>query len=135
VQVAQPASIAARVLRARLLRIRGEIDEAIAALEDLRKNKPEKFSSEEDEDAWYVGNRLLGDLSLEDKPDLAVECFKEFRKSSHSGADTMYKLGRAYESLGDRARAVKCYKQVAAFDSHPLAPEAHDALQRLQATS
>jgi tetratricopeptide (TPR) repeat protein len=135
VQVAQPGSIAARVLRARLLRIRGEIGETIAALEELRRNKPEKFASDEDEDAWYMGNRLLGDLYLEDKPDLAVECFTEFRKSSRSGADTMYKLGRAYESLGDRVRAVKCYKQVVAFDSHPLAPEAHDALQRLQATS
>ena len=134
-QAAQPANIAARVLRARVRRLRGERDEAIAILEELRKNKPERFASDEEEDAWYQSNRLLGDFYLEEKPDLAVECFKEFRKSSRSGADTMYKLGRAYESLGDRGLAVKCYKQVVAFDSHPLAPEAHDALQRLQATS
>jgi tetratricopeptide (TPR) repeat protein len=135
VQVAQPASLAARVLRARVRRLRGELDEAIALLEEVRNNKPEKFPSGEEEEAWYLGNRLLGDLYLEDKPDLAVQCFLEFRKSNKSGADTMYKLGRAYENLGDRGRAVKCYKQVVAFDRHPLAPDAHDALQRLQATS
>jgi len=135
VQVAQPASIVARVLRARVRRLRGEIDEAMALLEEVRNNKPEKFPSEEEEEAWYQTNRLLGDLYLVEKPDLAVQCFLEFRKSSRSGADTMYKLGRAYESLGDRTRAAKCYKQVLAFESHPLAPEAHDALQRLQTTT
>jgi predicted Zn-dependent protease len=133
--VAHPGSMIARVLRARILRLRGEIDEAIALLEEIRTNKPEKFPSDEEEEAWYMSNRLLGDLYLEEKPDVAVQCFQEFRKSSKSGADTMYKLGRAYESLGDRVRAVKCYKHVASYESHPLAPEAHDALQRLQATS
>jgi hypothetical protein len=39
----------------------------------------------------------------------------------------------AYENLGDRGRAVKCYQRVVAFEAHPLAPEAHEALQRLQA--
>jgi lipopolysaccharide biosynthesis regulator YciM len=134
-QVAQPTSLAARVLRARVRRLRGESDEAIAVLEEVRTNKPEKFPSAEEEEAWYLSNRLLGDLYLDDKPDQAVQCFLEFRKSNKSGADTMYKLGRAYESLGDRGRAAKCYKQVVAFESHPLAPDAHDALQRLQATS
>jgi predicted Zn-dependent protease len=134
-QAAQPANVLARVLRARVRRLRGETDEAIALLEEIRTNKPEKVASGEDEEAWYLANRLLGDLYLDEKPDVAVQCFLEFRKSSKSGADTMYKLGRAYESLGDRGRAVKCYKQVVAYESHPLAPEAHDALQRLQATT
>jgi len=134
-QAAQPGSMVARVLRARVRRLRGEIDEAIALLDEVRNNKPEKFPSDEEEEAWYLSNRLLGDLYLQEKPDLAVQCFQEFRKSSKSGADTMYKLGRAYENLGDRVRAVKCYKQVVAYESHPLAPDAHDALQRLQATS
>ena len=121
---AQPASITARVLRARVRRLRGETDESVALLEEIRTNKPEKFASGEDEEAWYLANRLLGDLYLDEKPDLAVQCFQEFRKSSKSGADTMYKLGRAYENLGDRVRAVKCYKQVVAYESHPLAPDA-----------
>jgi tetratricopeptide (TPR) repeat protein len=134
-QVAQPASITARVLRARVRRLRGEMDEAMAILEDVRTNKPEKFASGEEEDAWFLAHRLLGDLYLEEKPDQAVLCFLEFRKSPKCGADTMYKLGRAYENIGDPGRAVKCYKQVVAFESHPLAPDAHDALQRLQTTT
>jgi hypothetical protein len=67
------------------------------------------------------------------KPDVAVECLREFRRSSKSGADTLYKLGQAYEQLGDRARAVKFYQHVVSYDSHPLAPDARDALHRLQA--
>jgi tetratricopeptide (TPR) repeat protein len=78
--------------------------------------------------------RLLGDLYLGElsRPDLAVPCYQEFRQSAKSGADTSYKLGQAYEQLGDKARAVKCYQQVVSFDGHPLAGEAHDALYRLQ---
>src|SRR5207253_11254783 len=131
-QVAEPGSFVVRLLRARLLRRRGENDKAIALLEEVRANKPEKFPSNEEEEAWYLSCRLLGDLYLNEKPDLAVQCFQEYRKSPKSGADTQYKLGVAYENLGDRARAVKCYQQVVAFEGHPLAGEAHDALQRLQ---
>jgi tetratricopeptide (TPR) repeat protein len=131
-QVARPESLTVRVLRARLLRRRGEIEEAVRLLEEVRANKPEKFPSSEEEEAWYLSCRLLGDLYLNEKPDVAVQCFQEFRKSPKSGADTLYKLGVAYENLGDRARAVKCYQQVIGFDGHPLAGEAQDALQRLQ---
>ena len=34
--------------------------------------------------------------------------------------------------LTEKARE-RCYQQVVAYESHPLAHEAHDALQRLQA--
>jgi len=44
----------------------------------------------------------------------------------------MFRLGQAYEELGDRARAIKCYNQVTAYSSHPLAPDAQEALQRLK---
>jgi tetratricopeptide (TPR) repeat protein len=131
-QVARPDSLMVRVLRARILRRRGEVEEAVKLLEEVRANKPEKFPSNEEEEAWYLSCRLLGDLYLNEKPDLAVQCFQEYRKSPKSGADTQYKLGVAYENLGDRARAVKCYQQVVAFEGHPLAGEAHDALTRLQ---
>ncbi len=133
--VVQPASIAARMLRARIHLRKGEKDEAAALLENLHTNKPERFATSEDEDAWYLSCRLLGELYLYDlgKPDLAVPCFNDFRKSSKSGADTLYKLGQAYEQLGDRERAVKCYQNVAAYDAHPLAPDARDAIDRLQA--
>ena len=88
---------------------------------------------DEDEEAWYQSCQLLSDLYLEvGRPDLAVPCLIDFRQSSKSGARTLYKLGQAYEQLGDRAKAAKCYKQVTAYEGNPLAPDANDALQRLQ---
>jgi tetratricopeptide (TPR) repeat protein len=133
-QAAQPGSLSARVLRARALLSRGEKDQAQAMLEEVRANKPEKFASGQDEDAWYTSCKILGNMYLHElnQPQRAVECFLDFRKSPKSGADTMFRLGQAYEELGDRARAVKCYSQVVAFESHPLAPDAHEALQRLK---
>jgi hypothetical protein len=41
-------------------------------------------------------------------------------------------LGQAYEQLGDHVRAKKCYENVTTYDSHPLAPDAREALARLQ---
>ena len=66
--------------------------------------------------------------------EIAGDCYRDVHQRSN-GEPGWIVLGRAYESLGDRARAVKCYKQVAGYESHPLAPEAHEALQRLQATT
>jgi predicted Zn-dependent protease len=136
VRVLNPESIMPQLLAARAKLRRGEKEEAAAILEAIRTSKPEKFPSAEDEDAWFLVNKFLGELYLYDlgRPDLAIPCLKEYRQSSRSGADTMYKLGQAYEALGDRAKAVSSYKHVVAYDSHPLAPEAHDALHRLQAT-
>jgi predicted Zn-dependent protease len=75
----------------------------------------------------------LGDLYLETgRADLAVACFNDFRKSSKSGAKTLYKLGQAFEALGDRGRASKCYEQVTAYEGNPLTPDAHEALSRLR---
>jgi hypothetical protein len=132
-QAAKPESLAAKVLRARTRLLRGEREEAQAMLEDVRVNRPEKFASAEDEEAWYNACKLLGNMYLQElhKPDLAVQCFLDFRKSPKSGADTMFRLGQAYEELGDRVRAKKCYGQVVAFEDHPLAPDARDALARL----
>ncbi len=134
-RVAQPDSLAAKVLVARAQLRRGEKAEGVALLEEVRSPRPEKFASGEDEDAWYQASKLLGEIYLYElqKPDLAVECFKSYRESSKSGADTLYKLGQAYEQLGDRTKAVKFYKNVVAYDNHPLAPDARDALYRLQA--
>jgi tetratricopeptide (TPR) repeat protein len=132
-QVVRPDSFTVRVLRARVRRVRGETAESIALLEEVHGNRPEVFPSNDEEDSWYLACRLLGDLYLEDRPDLAVQCLQEYRKSPRSGADTLYKMGVAYEHLGDVGRAVKCYRQVTAFEQHPLAPDAQDALARLQA--
>jgi tetratricopeptide (TPR) repeat protein len=137
VLVVQPGNLQAKVLRARILLMKGERDEAVATLEAVRSPKPEKFASGEDEEAWFLSSQLLGKLYLDElgKPEEAVQCLQDFRKSPRSGADTMYRLGRAYEMLGDTARAVKYYEQVTAYDGHPLAPDARDALYRLQTHS
>jgi tetratricopeptide (TPR) repeat protein len=125
-----------KILQAKVLLRYGERDRAIAVLEEVRNPKPEKFASGEDEDAWYQSCQLLSDLYLEvGRPDLAVPCLIDFRQSSKSGARTLYKMGQAYEQLGDRVRAAKCYKQVTAYEGNPLAPDAYDALQRLQHSS
>jgi tetratricopeptide (TPR) repeat protein len=132
-RVIMPENRAVKVLLAKVLLRYGERDRAIAALEEVHNPKPEKFASGEDEDAWYQSCQLLSDLYLEvGRADLAVPCLVDFRKSSKSGARTLYKLGQAYEQLGDRVRAAKCYKQVTAYEGNPLAPDAEDALQRLQ---
>jgi tetratricopeptide (TPR) repeat protein len=133
-QVMEPAGLMVRVLRARVLRRRGENDLAIALLEEVRGNKPESFAAGEEEDAWFLSCRMLGDLYLNVKPDQAIICFQEYRKHGKSGADTVYKMGVAYENLGDFARARKCYETVVGYEGHPLGPEAHSALHRLQTT-
>ncbi len=132
--VVHPDSRAARVLQARTLLRFGERDRAVPLLEEVRSPKPEKFASEEDEEAWYAACQLLGDLYLEaGQADRAVPCLIDFRQSARSGARTLFKMGQAYEMLGDRRRAVRCYKQVTAYENNPLTPDAQDALQRLQA--
>jgi tetratricopeptide (TPR) repeat protein len=131
--VVEPESRTVKLLLAKVLLRYGERDRALAALEEVRTPKPEKFAGGEDEDAWYQSCQLLSDLYLEvSRPDLALPCLIDFRQSSKSGARTLYKMGQAYEQLGDRIRAAKCYKQVTAYEGNPLMPDAEDALQRLQ---
>jgi tetratricopeptide (TPR) repeat protein len=131
--VVQPESRPVKVLMARTLLRFGERDKAVAVLEGTRLPQPEKFASGEDEDAWFASCQMLGDLYLETgKPDVAVECFNDFRKSSKSGARTWFKLGQAHEQLGDLAKAVRCYKQVTGYEGNPLTSDAHDAIHRLQ---
>ncbi|HEY7313935.1 MAG TPA: tetratricopeptide repeat protein [Gemmataceae bacterium] len=129
----KPDSLTLKILLAKVLLRYGERERAIAILEQVRSPKPEKFASSEDEEGWYQSCQLLGDLYLEiGRADLAVQCLNDFRQSSKSGARTWYKMGQAYEQLGDLPRAAKCYKQVTAYEGNPLAPDAQDALQRLQ---
>jgi tetratricopeptide (TPR) repeat protein len=135
-EVIAPENRLAKVLLARARLRRGERNEAVALLEAARSPKPESFADSDDEEAWYMACRLLGELYLYDlgKPDLAVPCFQDFKNSAKSGADTMYRLGQAYEQLGDRKRAMKYYELVTAYEGHPLGPDAHDALYRLRAS-
>jgi tetratricopeptide (TPR) repeat protein len=133
VMVGKPEWLQAKVLLARSMLRFGERDKALALLEKVRSPKPEKFASGEDEDAWYQSCQLLGDLYMElGRPDEAVPCYTDFRRSSKSGARTLYKLGEAYEQLGDRAKAAKCYEQVTAYEGNPLAGDAYEALHRVK---
>ncbi len=127
--------IEAKMLQARIRRLKGEIDEAVAIFEDIRQNKPEKFGSEDEEEAWLLTHRLLGDMYLDEKPDQAVLCYQIYRNSQRTGADTMFKLGRAYENLGDFARSAKCYEHVTAFEEHPLFYEAREGMERVRRTN
>jgi tetratricopeptide (TPR) repeat protein len=131
--VLRPKNLEPRLLAARARLWKGERDEALRMLEDLREAKPEKMSGA-DEDAWYRTHQLLGDLYLNEysRPDLAVPCYLEFRKSTKSGADTMFKLGQAYENLGDPARAAQCYEHVTGYTEHPRFYEAQEALRRVK---
>jgi tetratricopeptide (TPR) repeat protein len=129
---AEPDSLSAQVLRARIQRMRGESDLAIETLEKIRANKPEKFKTTEEEEAWFLAHRLLGEMYVDDKPDQAVMCLLEFRNSPKSGANTMFNLGKAYENLGDKNRALRCYEQVVAFEGNPLVYDAQEAMDRLR---
>ncbi len=131
--VVKPEGRRGRVLKARARLRRGEAEEAATILEQVRTPKPEKFASTEDEESWYLSCQLLGDVYLNNlgKPDLAIACLNDFRKSPKSGAKTLFRLGQAYEQLGDAARAVRWYQQVTAYESNPLAYEAQEALERL----
>jgi hypothetical protein len=130
----QPTSIAAQVLEARARLRKGERDPALVILKDLRESQPTKFPGDDDQESWYLANRILGDLYLNElaRPDLAIPCYSEFRKSTKSGADTLYKLGQANEACGELKKAAKFYEQVTAYESHPLAYDARQALYRVQ---
>jgi tetratricopeptide (TPR) repeat protein len=126
-------SILPPVLCARARLRRGEQAEAVQLLEQVRESCKEKSLGGDEEEAWFMCCRLLGDLYLQshNRPDLALACFNDYRKSSKSGADTLYKIGQAYEALGDRAKAAKWYQNVTVYD-HPLASDAYAALARLE---
>jgi tetratricopeptide (TPR) repeat protein len=132
--VSMPEMIEPKLLRARALLWKGEKERALQVLEDLREAKPAKFATEADEDAWFKIHQMLGDMYMNDfaRPDLAVPCYTEFRQSSKSGADTLFKLGQAHEAMGDIPRAVRYYEQVTGYTEHPRYYEATEAVRRLK---
>ena len=130
--VAKPTGMRSLLLRARVKRLRGESTESIELLEKIRQNKPARFGGEEEEDAWFLAHRLLGDFYLDEKPAEAIPCFAEFRKSNRAGADSAFKLGKAFEAVGDLPKAARFYEEVLTFPDHPLYYEAKDAIARLK---
>lgn len=130
-----PTNIRALVLCGRVYQRVGNDEEAARYYEQARAAKPERFASREEEEAWYLATVRLGDYYLHSahKPDLALLCYSDYRRSPKSGADTLYKMGQCYEQLGDLVRAAKCYQAVTVYD-HPLASDAYAALARLEAS-
>lgn len=129
-KVLQPDSNGVRLVEARCLLRKGERDAGIQILEDVREGK--KGSGDEEEN-WYNATRLLGDLYLDElnRPDLAIRAYQDYKEFHKSGADTLYKLGRAYEAQGDHPNAIRFYEAVTAYEAHPRYWEAKDALRRL----
>jgi LPXTG-motif cell wall-anchored protein len=131
VEVAAPGNLRGRLLHARVLRRAGDVQAARQKLGAIYAARPAASSS--DEEDWFACCRILGEMYLYelDQPQAAVKCLSDYRQSSKSGADTIYKLGQAYEQLGDRKRAANCYKQVTAYEGHPLRSDAYEALERV----
>jgi tetratricopeptide (TPR) repeat protein len=126
----QPSSNGVRLVRARCLLRRGDRDAGIQVMEDIREGKK---GSGDEEEAWYNATKILGDLYLEElnRPDLAVRAYSDYKEYGKSGADTLYKLGRAYEAMGDVANAAKFYNAVTAYEEHPRFWDAKESLRRL----
>jgi tetratricopeptide (TPR) repeat protein len=130
-RVMQPESHAGMVAEARLLLRKGERDAGVSLLEDVRE---QKRGSGEEEDAWFLATRILGDLYLNElnRPDLAVAAFGSYREYHRAGADTLFQLARAHEANGNTAAAIKCYDAVTAYKDHPKYWEATEAVRRLK---
>jgi tetratricopeptide (TPR) repeat protein len=128
-EVIQPNSNGVRLVKARCLLRRGDRDAGISLLEDIREAKK---GSGDEEDAWYAATKIVGQLYMDElnRPDLALRAFSDYREYGKSGADTLYQLARAYESLGDTANAVKFYNAVTAYEEHPRYWDAKEALRR-----
>lgn len=130
-KIMKPESSAVRLVEARCRLRRGERDLALPILEDIREAKK---GSGEDEEAWFQATKILGDIYLDEinQPQLAIQCFKEFKEHSKSGANTDFKIARAYEMIGDNTNAIRFYEAVAAYEEHPLRWEAEAAIRRLK---
>jgi predicted Zn-dependent protease len=76
----------------------------------------------------------LGDLFLEvGSPKEAIEALVDFRKTSKSGTKTLWKMGQAFEALGELKKALGCYEQITAYDGNPLIWDATEAVSRIKA--
>jgi tetratricopeptide (TPR) repeat protein len=130
-RVMKPESHAAMVAEARVLLRRGERDKGLGLLEDVREQPK---GNGEEEDAWYLATRILGDLYLNElqRPDLAVAAYTSYRGYHKSGAETLFQLALAHEAAGNAAAAIKCYEAVTGYKDHPRYWDANEAVRRLK---
>jgi tetratricopeptide (TPR) repeat protein len=129
--VMDPKNLMANVQMARCHLRRGEREDGLRLLEDVRELQP-SGGEEREAREWTI--RQLGSIYLDEynRPDLAIDCLKEFLESEKSGARTLYDLGRAYEAQGNTATALKYYQQAAAFEDNPVRWDAEEAIRRLR---
>jgi hypothetical protein len=128
----KPELHSAMVAEARIQLRMGERDAAISMLEDVRE---QKRGSGDEEDAWFLATRILGDVYLNEleRPDLAVRAYTDYREYSKSGGETLFQLGRAHEATGNFPAAIKAYEAVTAYQQHPRYWDATEAVSRLKA--
>lgn len=131
---AEPGDVSAQVLLGRSLLAQGQPDAGFAALcEAFHRGRGQTLTGESRED-WYLACRLLGDHYLgTGRLAEAIVCLTEFRKSSRSGANTLFKLAQAHEQLGQLDQARQWYEHVTYYNQ-PLAASAKEALARLKAS-
>jgi chemotaxis protein methyltransferase CheR len=80
----------------------GRTDEAVDAVDELLRERP----------LDAIAHYLRGMLALERaKPQMAVDCFRRALSVDPLFGLSAFKLGRAYESLGDTAAARSAYEQ------------------------
>lgn len=130
--IVSPASNGVRLVEARVMLRRGERDEGIRVMEDIREGPK---GGGDDQDAWYSTTKILGQLYLDElnRPDLAVRAFLDYKEYQKSGADTLYQIARSYEAMSDHPNAKRFYEAVTAYEQHPLYWDAKEALRRLGA--
>lgn len=130
-RVMNPKSHAGMVAEARILLRRGERDKGVSLLEDVREQPK---GSGEEEDAWFLATRILGDLYLNElsRPDLAVAMYTSYRDYHKSGAETLYQLALAQEAAGNAGAALRCFEAVTGYKEHPRYWDATEAVRRLK---
>ncbi|HMP01375.1 MAG TPA: hypothetical protein PKC45_02630 [Gemmatales bacterium] len=134
VLVPEPKHVSALVQLGRAELRLGRAPEGLAVLTDAHRLGSEPDAVGLDQEDWYLACRLLGDPHLEaGQAAEAINYFTAYRQSSRSGADTLFKLAKAHEQVGNLKQARTCYEHVAYYN-HPLASEAKAALARLKAS-
>lgn len=112
----------------------GRHGEAAQCFEAVRARRPARFAGAAQEEEFFTCCKLLGDIYLNHVPDppKAIECLLAYKDYIKSGADTLYKLGCAYEANGQFAHARKWYDMVLVYPAHPRAAAAKEAMNRLK---
>jgi tetratricopeptide (TPR) repeat protein len=109
----------------------GQSANAVEVLEKAYQMGKSKKPGGDDQEDWYLACRILGDYYLQQERFAeALACFSDYRQSTKSGADTLFKLGQAAERLGELTKAKNYYEHANMFD-HPNKYEVNMALDRI----